>query len=88
MYPLKDLHTFHCEVYADSIIEIMDVSQLDELFQDHFFKNTNWMFLGGGSNVLFLKNYEGTILLNMLKGRDILGETSDGKTILKVASGE
>lgn len=88
MISLKNLHTFHCNVFADNIIEIMDVRQLEELYQQGFLKSKKWMFLGGGSNVLFLKNFKGTILLNMLKGRDILGQTHDGKTILKVASGE
>lgn len=88
MVSLKNLHTFHCNVFAENIIEIMHVSQLEGLYQQGFFKSKKWMFLGGGSNVLFLKDFEGTILLNMLKGRNILGETHDGKTILKVASGE
>lgn len=88
MVSLKDLHTFHCDVFAESLIEIMAVTQLEELYREGFFRNQTWMFLGGGSNVLFTKDFEGTILLNLLKGRKILGLSKDGKTMVRIASGE
>ncbi len=89
MISLKNLHTFHCEVDARSVIDISNVQQLQLLYEEGFFKKKPWMFLGGGSNVLFLKNYEGTILLNMLKGRTILTESTESHlTMLNIASGE
>jgi len=88
MISLKNLHTFHCEVHAEEVMEIMSVVQLEQLFQQGFFREKNWMFLGGGSNVLFTKDFEGTVLLNMLKGREILGISRLGKTMVRVASGE
>lgn len=47
----------------------------------------NFMFLGGGSNVLFCKDYEGLIVKNEIKGIELIQETSTD-VILKAYSGE
>jgi UDP-N-acetylmuramate dehydrogenase len=47
----------------------------------------NFMFLGGGSNVLFCDDYKGLIVKNEIKGIELIDETSTHVT-LKVYSGE
>ena len=45
------------------------------------------MILGGGSNVLFTKNFNGLIILNSIKGKEIIYE--DNQTVsLRVGAGE
>ena len=44
-------------------------------------------FLGGGSNVLFSKDYNGTIIHLSIRGKKII-EESDDKIIIEVSSGE
>ncbi len=46
-----------------------------------------FMFLGGGSNVLFCKDYEGLVIKNAIKGIHIINE-DDTSVTLKVYSGE
>lgn len=87
MISIKNFHTFRCDVYADQMIEIIEAEQLTDLFHRDFFASEKWLFLGGGSNVLFTGDFRGTILLNMLKGREIV-ETLDGYTRIRFASGE
>jgi UDP-N-acetylmuramate dehydrogenase len=45
------------------------------------------MFLGGGSNVLFTQDYEGLVIRNDIKGKEIISET-DEHVFLKSYSGE
>ena len=45
------------------------------------FKNVKKIFLGGGSNVLFLKDFDGLVILNKLKGVKISREDSENVLI-------
>lgn len=54
---------------------------LAELPHEHF------MFLGGGSNVLFTGDYEGLVLRNCIRGIEVVEENSD-YVYLKAYSGE
>ncbi len=79
---LKNHNTFGIDVNAEHIIYLTEIEQL---------KNINnlkdCMFLGGGSNVLFTKDIDQTVVINQTKGIKITNETSNTVT-LEVASGE
>ena len=45
------------------------------------------LFLGGGSNILFTKDYPGTIFLNALKGIEVISEQKN-TTIVRAMGGE
>ncbi len=49
--------------------------------------HSSYMFLGGGSNVLFTKDFEGLVLKNSIKGIEVASETED-HVLLKIYSGE
>ncbi len=49
--------------------------------------NEDILFLGGGSNILFTKDFEGLVVKNNIKGKDTIRET-DEWVELKVGSGE
>lgn len=76
-YNLKDLNTFSIKVFAKFFVEIKSDKDLQELFILSEFKNNKKMFLGGGSNVLFTKDFDGMVVLNKLKGTEIIKEDSE-----------
>ena len=54
---------------------------LKELFNTEEFQNNGKLFLGGGSNTLFTKDFEGLVILNKLKGVEILSEDPETVTV-------
>lgn len=65
---LKLLNTFSIDVSASCIITVYDEYTLLKVWRQFFLQNIPVLVLGGGSNVLFLENYIGMILLNRIKG--------------------
>ena len=74
---LSKLNTFGISVNAKFFIELETEADLKELFNTTEFKNNKKIFLGGGSNVLFTKDFDGIVVLNKLKGIEILNEDSE-----------
>lgn len=64
---LKDYNTFGVQAKAKQFIEIHDDRQLIALYNAGTFQN-RFFVLGGGSNVLFTEDFEGTILKISNKG--------------------
>lgn len=71
-YNLSKLNTFGISVNAKFFVEVVSEDELGELFQTEEFKNNKKLFLGGGSNVLFTKDFDGLVVLNKLQGIEIL----------------
>ena len=86
-YDLSKLNTFGIVVNARFFIEVRNEKDLVELFVSPEFKNNERMFLGGGSNVLFTKDFDGMVILNKLKGIKILNKNSKD-VIIRSMSGE
>ena len=86
-YNLSKLNTFGINVNAKFFVEIKSENDLRELFVLPEFKESKKMFLGGGSNVLFTKDFDGMVILNKLKGIEILEEDSE-IVIVKAMGGE
>jgi UDP-N-acetylmuramate dehydrogenase len=84
---LKPYNTFGIAARAKHFCRIDHVQQLEELRASSIFKENPHLILGGGSNVLFTKNFEGLIIQNSLKGIEKTGET-DETIELSVSSGE
>jgi len=86
-YDLAKLNTFGIKAKAEFFVEIKNEEDLKELFFLKEFKKNEKLFLGGGSNVLFTKDFGGIVVLNKLKGIEILKE--DDKNIwIKSMGGE
>lgn len=64
---LKKHNTFGVQAIAKQFAEIKDERQLIELYNTGIFKN-RFFVLGGGSNVLFTTDFEGTIIKISTKG--------------------
>jgi UDP-N-acetylmuramate dehydrogenase len=73
-HSLSNLNTFGINAKAKLFVEITSEEDLKELFDLPEFKENKKMFLGGGSNVLFTKDFDGILVLNNLKGIEILKE--------------
>ncbi len=65
---LKKYTTFGIDVRANYFVEINDLKALNSLFSDSKYKSLSKLILGGGSNVLFTKDFEGIVIQLNLKG--------------------
>ena len=74
---LKQLNTFGIEAYAKSFVEIGNTDDLKELIQNKTFLNSERLIVGGGSNLLFTKNFDGIVIKNSLKGIKIIKEDEE-----------
>lgn len=83
---LKSFNTFSINAKADNIITIYDKLSLFKLWRQHQDNGKSILILGAGSNVLFLENYKGTVLLNRIKGIFITENNTEWK--LHVGAGE
>lgn len=86
-YDLTKLNTFGLSVNAKFFVEVHNEIDLVELFTSPKFKDIKKIFLGGGSNVLFTKDFDGMVVLNKLKGIKILSESSKA-VIVRSMGGE
>lgn len=86
-YDLTKLNTFGVSAKAKFFTEIQNEGDLKDLLVSKEFKENDKLFLGGGSNVLFTKDFDGIVILNKLKGIEILKENSEN-VFIKSMSGE
>jgi len=86
-YDLTKLNTFGIKARAKFFVQIKDEADLAELFSSSQFQNNEKLFLGEGSNVLFTKDFDGIVVLNKLRGVEILKEDS-ASVIIRAMSGE
>lgn len=76
-YNLKLRNTFGIEVFAKKYTEISDEQEFKTLIDDGALQDDERLILGGGSNVLFTKNFDGIVIQNDIKGIELLGENDD-----------
>lgn len=86
-YPLKNLNTFGINAEARYFIALSSIDEIQEIIAEKIFKNNQKLILGGGSNLLFCKNFDGIILKNNLKGIKSIKEDADYYYI-KAGAGE
>ena len=83
---LKEYNTFGIDADCKKISFIDHEKNIKPLLEEH--KSEKILILGGGSNILFINNYfDGVVLLNQIKGFDIIKETEDEVSV-KVGAGE
>ncbi|HEX7413288.1 MAG TPA: UDP-N-acetylmuramate dehydrogenase [Bacteroidia bacterium] len=86
-HSLKKFHTFGTDVYAKYFTEINSIAEFKERQQNLIYTGNDLLILGGGSNLLFTKNYEGLVIKNNLKGIEISKQDEDYVWV-KAAAGE
>jgi UDP-N-acetylmuramate dehydrogenase len=83
---LKKYNTFGVEASARWYTEINTVEDLKSLFTDLKWKHTERLVLGGGSNLLLTKNFDGLIIRMNIKG--ITNEVIADRIIVRAGAGE
>ncbi len=86
-YNLKELNTFGIEAKAKFFVEINFEEDIKELIESSEFQQNEKLFLGGGSNVLFTHDFDGMVILNKVKGIEIIKE-DDNYVWIKGYGGE
>lgn len=84
---LKPFNTFGLEASAQYFVEVNTVEELKDILQNPDFKNLDKLFLGGGSNLLLTKNYEGLVIKIALKGVEKVFE-DENSVHVKAGAGE
>jgi UDP-N-acetylmuramate dehydrogenase len=84
---LKKYNSFAVDVQARYFLEIKSEEELQEFFSSSEFKRDKKLFLGGGSNILFTKDYEGLIVKITTKGNRVI-EEGDNEVLVESSAGE
>ena len=82
---LKQYNTFGIDSTAAFFAAFTSVDELQELTT--YFSGKEKLILGGGSNILFTKDYAGAVLKNSIRGIEVIDE-DDEHIYIKAGSGE
>lgn len=86
-FNLTKHNTFGVEAFSDEYLEIEQEDEIQRLITENGFADRSLLILGGGSNVLFTKNFEGLVIKNNIKGIEVLGE-NDEHVFVQAGAGE
>ena len=81
---LKPYNTFGIDAKARCLAEYESVEELQHLLQKYC--DSRKLHIGGGSNLLFLNDFDGVILHSAILGVEVVEET-DKDVVVKVGSG-
>ena len=84
---LRPYNTFGIAAQARYFASFSSADELRELLERPPQPGLSHMILGGGSNVLFTRNFDGILLKNDIKGITVVRE-DDGYVYVKVGAGE
>lgn len=84
---LQYLNTFGIDAKARYFIEASSDEVLQELFHHTIFRNTKYLILGGGSNILFTKDFDGLVIKSAMTGIKVTAE-NNGFNFVRAGSGE
>ena len=86
-FSLKNFNTFNISAKAKYFYEFLDELSLLQILKNKKYKNEKLLILGGGSNLLFSRDYDGIILKNSISGIKIISEEKNS-LIVEVGAGE
>ena len=86
-YSLLHLNTFHLAVKARRFIEYENEQELVVSLRGAYTRKLSVLPIGQGSNLLFLKDFDGIVLHSAIKGITLAGET-DENVLLRVGAAE
>jgi UDP-N-acetylmuramate dehydrogenase len=85
--PLKDYSTMRLGGTAEALTTVTSKSELTEAVawaEDH---RKSHLVLGGGSNIIFSNGYPGLVIVNGIRGFDVLHDDDDSTTV-RIGAGE
>jgi UDP-N-acetylmuramate dehydrogenase len=71
-FSLKSLNTFDVEAVARRYVRFDEEKELPEFLSRQSLERERFLVLGGGSNLLFVDDFDGIVLHPVLKGIDVL----------------
>lgn len=74
---LKAYNTFGVDVKASHFVEVHSISDIQKVYNNPEFSSLDKLILGGGSNLLFTKDWNGLVIHNKISGAKITGETNN-----------
>lgn len=85
-YSLKEFNTFGFDVTARYFFSFDDEMDLIDLVEDNKLTGNEVLVLGGGSNILFVDDYEGLVIFPQNKSLEIIQE-DDEQIYIRVGAG-
>jgi len=85
-HSLKKLNTFGVEVKVKLFAEVFSEDELIEILSDVKFKSEPKLILGGGSNILFTKDFDGLIIKVSMSGINVI-EENDESVLIEAGAG-
>ncbi|WP_162052619.1 UDP-N-acetylmuramate dehydrogenase [Pontibacter pamirensis] len=86
-FSLKPYNTFGIEAKAKIFARFESVQELQTLLQMPELREEEKLILGGGSNLLFTKDFDGVVLQNGIKGIEVIHEDEE-HVFIKAGGGE
>ena len=86
-FSLIKFNSFKLEVKCKFFFQADNLEEIVKLSKSKEFKKEKYFILGRGSNILFTKNYNGIIIKNNIKGKEIIKEKKT-KYLVKIGAGE
>ena len=86
-FSLHQFNTFHLESVARYFTEVNHIEQVNDLIHSHRLHENPFLFLGGGSNLLFTGNFKGIVVHIINKGIEIISRSED-TVVVKASAGE
>ncbi len=83
---LKPFNTFGVEVNAKYFVTVNNTADLKKILSDKKYENEQLLFLGGGSNLLFTKDFDGLVIKLNNTEIKIISET-DSSVLIKADAG-
>jgi UDP-N-acetylmuramate dehydrogenase len=84
---LKPYNTFGIDARAKYFSSFYSLTQLEEILNYKLHTTSHKLILGGGSNILLTKDFEGIVLKNEITGIEIIKEDEE-HVYIKVGAGE
>ena len=84
---LLPYNTFHIAVASKYFAEIKTENDFSELLREEKFQSNQKLILGGGSNILFTKNFDGIVVKNSFTGISVVKE-DENYVWVKASAGE
>ncbi|TKB46572.1 UDP-N-acetylmuramate dehydrogenase [Ferrimonas sediminicola] len=79
-------HSFGLPSTAEALVEVTSAEEMAEAWNLEAYRGGPRMVLGGGSNTVFVERYQGLVIVNRIKGREVIDE--GGSWLLRVGAGE
>lgn len=86
-FPLEAYNTFHLPVKTRWFMEYENEEELERILHDEYFQECRSLHIGGGSNLLFINDFNGIILHSKIRGISCIEET-DESVRLRIGAAE